>query len=90
MLTEQDKVNIEFVNKYFEKAGVPKGLRKWVGEHGFNECVAKLSGKRGIDSAKAVCGSLKGKAREAGELKPKHMGRIEKQKYLKRKKTKKS
>jgi len=86
MLTEQDKVNIKFVEDYFQKAGVPKGLRKWVGEHGFNECVAKVSGKSGVESANAICGALKREARKSGELKPKHMGRLEKKKHQKKSK----
>jgi hypothetical protein len=70
-----------------EKAGkLPPGPVRWAGEVGFNTCVAHLSGKHGIDDAKALCGALKGKARETGQLKPKHMGRIEKKAYLAKKK----
>ena len=72
-----------------EKAGkLPKGPVKWVGEHGFNECVAHLTGKPGIDNPKSLCGALKGKAREKGQLKPKHMGRLERKEHYARKKEK--
>ena len=87
MIDEQDKINIEFVNEWIEKAkkdpkkGIGgtkiKGLVGWVGRVGFNECVAKLTGKRGITDAKAVCGALKHQARKTGKLAKKHMGRLE-------------
>ncbi len=54
-----------------------EGPIKWVGEEGFDECVAHLSKKKGITNAKKLCGYLKGKAREKGVLKKEHMGRLE-------------
>jgi|GEM_PF-2963134 len=92
MLTEQDRVNIDFAEQWIEKAKkkggkdweAVKGPIKWVGEVGFNECVRHLSKKKGIESANAMCGALKHKARETGQLATKHMGRIEKQKARKK------
>ena len=55
-----------------------KGPIKWVGEEGFNRCVAHLSKKKGITDAKALCGALKREARKRGQLSPEHMGRKEK------------
>lgn len=85
-LTFQDVENIKITKAMLDeldKAGkLPEGPVKWVGSVGFNECVSHLSGKKGIDDAKRLCGALKGKAREKGQLKPKFMGRIEKQKHL--------
>lgn len=80
-ITEQDKVNIAFAKDILDKAGkagkLPPGPVKWVGEEGFNTCVAHLSKKKGITNAKALCGFLKNKARETGQLKKEHMGKIE-------------
>lgn len=74
-----------------EKAGkLPEGPVKWVGSHGFNTCVAHLTGKKGIDNPKAICGAMKGKAHERGQLKPKYMGRIQKKEYLAKKRTQKT
>ena len=95
-ITEQDRVNIDFVSDWLEKAKKKggkdwervKGPIKWVGKVGFNECVAHLSGKRGIKDAKALCGALKQKARESGQLSPKHMGRKERAAYRAKKKSK--
>ena len=55
-----------------------KGLIKWVGKVGFDACVAKLSTVKGISDPKSVCGAMKRKARERGQLAKKHMGRLEK------------
>jgi len=78
MITAQDKVNIQFAKEVLDKAGeLPSGPVKWVGEQGFNTCVAHLTGKHGITNAKALCGALKGKARETGQLKKEHMGKVE-------------
>jgi hypothetical protein len=63
-----------------------EGPVKWVGKAGFDECVAHLSGKKGITNAKALCGYLKEEARNRGTLKPSHMGKIEKKEYLKNRK----
>jgi len=86
----QDIINIEFAKALIdklEKAGkMPPGPTKWVGEEGFNTCVAHLSKKKGITNAKALCGALKARARETGQLNPEHMGRIEKKEYMARKK----
>lgn len=95
-LNDQDRVNIQFVSDWLEKAkkkggkdwGRVKGPIKWVGKVGFNECVANLAGKRGIKDAKALCGALKQKARESGQLSPKHMGRKERAAHRKAKKVK--
>ncbi len=91
-LSFQDVENIKKAKALLddlEKAGkLPEGPVRWTGEVGFNECVAHLSGKKGITNAKALCGALKGKAREKGQLKPKHMGRIEKKEYLSKKRGK--
>lgn len=88
-LTFQDVENIRKAKVFLddlEKAGkLPSGPVKWVGEHGFSTCVAHLSGKHGIKDAKALCGAMKGKAREKGQLKPKYMGRLEKKEHLARK-----
>jgi hypothetical protein len=90
MLDEQDKLNIAKIeeivrgNRTLEKA--LEGPVKWVGEKGFNECVAHLSKKKGIKNAKALCGYLKQKARKTGQLSTKHMGSKERSKYLKGKK----
>jgi len=90
-LTYQDFLNIQLASKVIEKAEKKnpdkiKGLVKWVGKVGFDECVAKVSTVKGIDDAKAVCGAMKHKARERGQLSPQHMGRKEKAKHLKAKK----
>jgi hypothetical protein len=61
-----------------------EGPIKWVGEEGFNTCVAHLSKKKGIDDAKALCGYLKHRARKKGQLKKEHMGRLEKKKAKKK------
>lgn len=96
-LTEQDKVNIEFAEKVLEKAKKKKSgwkkvkhLADWVGKVGFYECVAKLSKKKGIEDAKALCGALKAEARRRGTLKPEHMGRRERAEYLKRQRAKRA
>jgi len=93
-ITEQDKVNIAFAKDILDKAGkagkLPPGPVKWVGEKGFNTCVAHLTGKHGITNAKALCGALKGKARETGQLKKEHMGRIERKRKAKNRKFTKS
>jgi hypothetical protein len=93
MLREQDRINIEFIREVVKKRpDIQKSLEgpiKWVGEEGFNECVAHLSKKKGITNAKALCGYLKHEARKTRNLKPKHMGRKEKAAYLSKKRTKK-
>jgi hypothetical protein len=61
-----------------------EGPVKWVGDVGFNECVAHLSKKKGITDPKALCGYLKHKARKTGKLKKEHMGRLEKKKAKKK------
>jgi hypothetical protein len=91
-LTDQDIVNIDFAEQWIEKAKKKggkdweqvKGPIKWVGEKGFNTCVAHLSKKHGIDDAKALCGALKREARKRGELSKEHMGRKEKAKAKKK------
>jgi len=86
MLTEQDKVNIDFAYEWLQKAkkkGRPKwgrleaGIIPWVGKVGYRGCVSALAGKRGITDAKALCGALKREARKRGVLKKEHMGRKE-------------
>lgn len=75
-LTFQDVQNIRETKKALdalEKAGkLPEGPVRWVGEVGFNACVARLSKERGITDAKRLCGALKGKAKEKGQLAPEH------------------
>lgn len=91
-LTFQDVENIKKAKNLLDeldKAGeLPPGPVRWVGEHGWYECVAHLQGKHGITNAKALCGAMKGKAREKGQLKPKHMGRIEKKEHLSKQRSK--
>lgn len=89
-LTEQDKENIGIVRELVSnRPDLQKALEgpvKWVGKAGFDECVAHLSGKKGITNARALCGYLKEEARNRGTLKPSHMGKIEKKEYLKNRK----
>jgi hypothetical protein len=89
-LTPQDEKNIdsirELVSKRPDLQKALEGPVKWIGKAGFDECVAHLSGKKGITNAKALCGYLKEEARNRGTLKPSHMGRIEKKEYLKNRK----
>jgi len=67
----------EIVEKSPELQKTLEGPTKWVGDVGFDECVAHLSKKKGITNANKLCGYLKGKAREKGQLKKEHMGSIE-------------
>ncbi len=91
-LTSQDEKNIDFirtlVNKRPDLQKALEGPIKWVGKAGFDECVAHLSGKKGITNAKSLCGYLKGQAREVGQLAKEHMGKIEKKEYKKNKRKK--
>jgi hypothetical protein len=84
-LTPQDEKNIELIRAMVDKnPDLQKKLEgpiKWVGQEGFDTCVAHLSGKKGITNAKLLCGYLKGQARERGVLKKEHMGLQEKKKY---------
>jgi hypothetical protein len=84
MIDEQDKLNIAKVGEIVEaNPSLKKALEgpvMWVGEKGFNECVAHLSKKKGITNAKALCGYLKHQARKTGKLAKKHMGRLERKK----------
>ena len=86
-LTEQDEKNIdsirELVSKRPDLQKALEGPVKWTGKVGFDECVAHLSGKKGITNAKSLCGYLKEEARNRGTLKPSHMGKIEKKEYKK-------
>jgi hypothetical protein len=76
----------ELVDKRPDLQKALEGPVKWVGKAGFDECVAHLSGKKGITNARALCGYLKEEARNRGTLKPSHMGKIEKKEYLKNRK----
>jgi len=84
-LTLQDEKNIDLIRAMVDKnPDLQKKLEgpiKWVGQEGFDTCVAHLSGKKGITNAKALCGYLKDEARHKGELKKEHMGSQEKKKY---------
>jgi len=90
MLTDQDRVNIDFIKDTVEKRpDLQKALEgpiKWTGEVGFTECVKHLSKKKGITNAAALCGYLKKEARSRGKLSPKHMGRKEKAAHRKKSK----
>jgi len=84
-ITPQDEKNIDLIRAMVDKnPDLQKKLEgpiKWVGQEGFDTCVAHLSGKKGITNAKALCGYLKDEARHKGELIPAHMGSQEKKKY---------
>lgn len=68
---------VAIVEKNPELQKTLEGPTTWVGDVGFNECVDHLSKKKGITNAKKLCGYLKGKARETGQLKKEHMGKVE-------------
>jgi hypothetical protein len=74
----------ELIEKAKKKGGPNwkklKGAVEWTGKQGFTECVAALSKKHSVDSAKRICGALKREARNTGVLAKKHMGRLEKKK----------
>ncbi len=87
-LTENDRANIELIDKMVEKSPelqkAVEGPIKWVGQKGFDECVSHLSGKKDITNPKSLCGWLKGQARKKGELSLAHMGSKEKLRYKKK------
>lgn len=85
-MEKSNKNEVDDLIQKAKKKGGPdwervKGAIAWTGEHGFDECVAGVSKKHGLDRAKKICGALKREARNKGELSPEHMGRLERKAY---------